>query len=101
METDIRSSLVNLINFLQLQYIQALATIVSGKPSVSTSQGNLVDIRNTLLGQFRDFIPSRLLKDSHSLLSTILNVNPTCKQDIVNEMVGQICTFIKNTYEVE
>ncbi len=33
------------------------------------------------------------------VLSTILNVNPTCKQDIVNEMVGQICTFIKKTYD--
>ena len=68
---------------------------------LSCRKGNLVDIRNTLLGQFRDFIPSRLLKDSDSLLSTILNVNPTCKKDIVNEMVGQICTFIKKTYEVE
>ncbi len=62
---------------------------------------NLVDIRNTLLGHLRDSTPRRLLMNSDSLMSTILNVNPKCNNHNVNDMVGQICTFIKKAYEVE
>ncbi len=68
---------------------------------LNCSKGNLVDVRKTLLDQFKRFIPNRLLVDSGRLLSVILNVNPECKPKYLDDVVGQICTFVKKVYEVE
>ncbi len=64
-------------------------------------KGDLVDTRDTLLKHLRCFVPKRLITDSESLLCTILNVNPKCKPEYIDNLVVHMCTFIKKIYEVE
>ncbi len=59
------------------------------------SKGNLVNIRDTFLEQYRGCVPDRLIIDSDSLLCAILNADPKCKPRYLDEMIGHICTFVK------